>query len=231
MNYLATCSQNSRCFALDEHSKLVFSPIRTVTYSTKAKVGMGGRNVVSNDVSKHASPFDQYNHDTSQGTRNGRRKTGAIPDSLAASGRSMRQRHLPRRDGDGDLTPRQYAVLVAVSQNEGVSQTHACREDRRRSLDAGRYRPAHAEEGAAATPPHQRGRARLFGEAHRGRLENPQGRRSAGQESRRQDPRRASRPAARALPAGSQSDRQSARQASGGRRRRQGANSSQLWRL
>jgi len=24
----------------------------------------------------------------------------------------------------GDLTPRQYAVLVAVSQNEGVSQTH-----------------------------------------------------------------------------------------------------------
>jgi DNA-binding MarR family transcriptional regulator len=25
--------------------------------------------------------------------------------------------------GDGDLTPRQYAVLVAVSQNEGVSQT------------------------------------------------------------------------------------------------------------
>jgi DNA-binding MarR family transcriptional regulator len=24
---------------------------------------------------------------------------------------------------DGDLTPRQYAVLVAVSQNEGVSQT------------------------------------------------------------------------------------------------------------
>jgi DNA-binding MarR family transcriptional regulator len=26
--------------------------------------------------------------------------------------------------GVGDLTPRQYAVLVAVSQNEGVSQTH-----------------------------------------------------------------------------------------------------------
>lgn len=26
--------------------------------------------------------------------------------------------------GAGDLTPRQYAVLVAVSQNEGVSQTH-----------------------------------------------------------------------------------------------------------
>jgi len=26
--------------------------------------------------------------------------------------------------GDGDLTPRQYAVLVAVAQNEGVSQTH-----------------------------------------------------------------------------------------------------------
>jgi len=26
--------------------------------------------------------------------------------------------------GIGDLTPRQYAVLVAVSQNEGVSQTH-----------------------------------------------------------------------------------------------------------
>jgi len=26
--------------------------------------------------------------------------------------------------GTGDLTPRQYAVLVAVSQNEGVSQTH-----------------------------------------------------------------------------------------------------------
>ena len=26
--------------------------------------------------------------------------------------------------GEGDLTPRQYAVLVAVSQNEGVSQTH-----------------------------------------------------------------------------------------------------------
>ncbi len=26
--------------------------------------------------------------------------------------------------GHGDLTPRQYAVLVAVSQNEGVSQTH-----------------------------------------------------------------------------------------------------------
>ena len=26
--------------------------------------------------------------------------------------------------GSGDLTPRQYAVLVAVSQNEGVSQTH-----------------------------------------------------------------------------------------------------------
>ncbi|MFA6141219.1 MAG: MarR family winged helix-turn-helix transcriptional regulator [Hyphomicrobium sp.] len=26
--------------------------------------------------------------------------------------------------GNGDLTPRQYAVLVAVSQNEGVSQTH-----------------------------------------------------------------------------------------------------------
>lgn len=25
---------------------------------------------------------------------------------------------------NGDLTPRQYAVLVAVSQNEGVSQTH-----------------------------------------------------------------------------------------------------------
>ncbi len=25
--------------------------------------------------------------------------------------------------GSGDLTPRQYAVLVAVSQNEGVSQT------------------------------------------------------------------------------------------------------------
>ena len=25
--------------------------------------------------------------------------------------------------GDGDLTPRQYAVLVAVSQNEGLSQT------------------------------------------------------------------------------------------------------------
>jgi DNA-binding MarR family transcriptional regulator len=25
--------------------------------------------------------------------------------------------------GDGDLTPRQYAVLVAVAQNEGVSQT------------------------------------------------------------------------------------------------------------
>src|SRR5262245_8283548 len=24
----------------------------------------------------------------------------------------------------GDLTPRQYAVLVAVSQNEGLSQTH-----------------------------------------------------------------------------------------------------------
>ena len=26
--------------------------------------------------------------------------------------------------GTGDLTPRQYAVLVAVSQNQGVSQTH-----------------------------------------------------------------------------------------------------------
>ncbi len=26
--------------------------------------------------------------------------------------------------GEGDLTPRQYAVLLAVSQNEGVSQTH-----------------------------------------------------------------------------------------------------------
>jgi DNA-binding MarR family transcriptional regulator len=26
--------------------------------------------------------------------------------------------------GEGDLTPRQYAVLVAVSQNEGLSQTH-----------------------------------------------------------------------------------------------------------
>jgi MarR family transcriptional regulator, temperature-dependent positive regulator of motility len=26
--------------------------------------------------------------------------------------------------GEEDLTPRQYAVLVAVSQNEGVSQTH-----------------------------------------------------------------------------------------------------------
>ena len=26
--------------------------------------------------------------------------------------------------GDEDLAPRQYAVLVAVSQNEGVSQTH-----------------------------------------------------------------------------------------------------------
>jgi DNA-binding MarR family transcriptional regulator len=26
--------------------------------------------------------------------------------------------------GNADLTPRQYAVLVAVSQNEGVSQTH-----------------------------------------------------------------------------------------------------------
>jgi len=26
--------------------------------------------------------------------------------------------------GGGDLTPRQYAVLVAVAQNEGVSQTH-----------------------------------------------------------------------------------------------------------
>lgn len=25
--------------------------------------------------------------------------------------------------GQGDLTPRQYAVLIAVSQNEGVSQT------------------------------------------------------------------------------------------------------------
>ncbi len=26
--------------------------------------------------------------------------------------------------GEGDLTPRQYAVLLAVSQNEGLSQTH-----------------------------------------------------------------------------------------------------------
>ncbi len=26
--------------------------------------------------------------------------------------------------GIGDLTPRQYAILVTVSQNEGVSQTH-----------------------------------------------------------------------------------------------------------
>jgi DNA-binding MarR family transcriptional regulator len=26
--------------------------------------------------------------------------------------------------GDEDLTPRQYAILVAVSQNEGLSQTH-----------------------------------------------------------------------------------------------------------
>jgi len=26
--------------------------------------------------------------------------------------------------GEGDLTPRQYAVLVAVSQNEGLSQTN-----------------------------------------------------------------------------------------------------------
>lgn len=26
--------------------------------------------------------------------------------------------------GGGDLTPRQYAVLVSVSQNEGLSQTH-----------------------------------------------------------------------------------------------------------
>ena len=26
--------------------------------------------------------------------------------------------------GDGNLTPRQYAVLVAVSHNEGLSQTH-----------------------------------------------------------------------------------------------------------
>lgn len=26
--------------------------------------------------------------------------------------------------GEGDLTPRQYAVLVTVSQNEGLSQTH-----------------------------------------------------------------------------------------------------------
>jgi DNA-binding MarR family transcriptional regulator len=26
--------------------------------------------------------------------------------------------------GSGDLTPRQYAVLVTVSQNEGLSQTH-----------------------------------------------------------------------------------------------------------
>ena len=26
--------------------------------------------------------------------------------------------------GEGDLTPRQYTVLVAVAQNEGVSQTH-----------------------------------------------------------------------------------------------------------
>ena len=50
--------------------------------------------------------------------------TGAITDPLAASRRPVRRRHLPGRDGDGDLTPRQYAVLVTVSQNEGFSQTH-----------------------------------------------------------------------------------------------------------
>ena len=35
----------------------------------------------------------------------------------------MRRRHLSGRAGRRDLTPRQYAVLLTVAQNEGLNQT------------------------------------------------------------------------------------------------------------
>ena len=102
--------------------------------------------------------------------------------------------------GDGDLTPRQYAVLVTVAQNEGVSQTRLVEKtgiDRstladivRRMLKKGLLQRRRTKEDARAYA------VKLTDEG----LEGPQGRRSAGQAGRRQDPRRASRPAARALP-------------------------------
>jgi len=102
---------------------LVFSPNRTATYSSQAKVGEGIEAVAVE------RPFDKSPAFANQNmTRYGARdmavgKLERSPIHLLHRAGQCASDIFQGEMGPGDLTPRQYAVLVAVSQNEGVSQT------------------------------------------------------------------------------------------------------------
>ena len=69
--------------------------------------------------------------------------------------------------GGGDLTPRQYAVLLTVSLNEGLSQTNLVEKtgiDRSTLADIVRRM---LKKGLLSAPPHQRRRPRLCCQADR----------------------------------------------------------------
>src|SRR5262249_32473914 len=68
-----------------------------------------------------------------------------------------------------DLTPRQLAVLVAVSHSEGLSQAALVDRTGVGPLDNYRYCAALAEEGTIAAPPYNARRACLRIDAYRRR--------------------------------------------------------------
>jgi DNA-binding MarR family transcriptional regulator len=83
--------------------------------------------------------------------------------------------------GDGDLAPRQHAVLVAVSQNEGLSQTNLVEKtgvDRSTLADIVRRM---LKKGLLQRRRHEGRCTRLCGQAHKRGLAYPQGGRQAGQ--------------------------------------------------
>jgi DNA-binding MarR family transcriptional regulator len=111
-------------FALDERSNLVFSPNRTVTFSATAKVGARGSLLRFKAVFGVVSPFA-----TKIMARHKAREMAVVrlersPIHLLHRAGQCASDVFQGEVGEGDLTPRQYAVLVAVSQNEGLSQTN-----------------------------------------------------------------------------------------------------------
>ena len=58
----------------------------------------------------------------------------------------------------GFVTPRQLAVLIAVSENEGLNQTDVVKRTGIDRGNFGRDNPTHAAQGSAATPAEPDGR-------------------------------------------------------------------------
>jgi DNA-binding MarR family transcriptional regulator len=111
-------------FALDERANLVFSPNRTVTFSATAKVGARGSLRRLRADFGVVSPFA-----TKIMARHKAREMAVVrlersPIHLLHRAGQCASDVFQGEMGEGDLTPRQYAVLVAVSQNEGLSQTN-----------------------------------------------------------------------------------------------------------